>query len=330
MERNSDVVIMSSYAPLFAHVHYKVWNPDAIYFDNARACATPSYYVQQMFSQNRAETVLPLTIETSEAAAAPHGQVGIGTWLTQAEFKDFSLVSGGKAIPIPEFSQWKKTNGAWQNAGATIRQTGNGENAFLTFGSPDLANYTFSFKARKTGGAEGFLVPFHFLDVQDTALFNLGGWGNSASGVEFRGAGTEAPARLNRKIEQGRWYDVRIETEGPTYRCFVDGEKIFEGKYPPQRPLYGVAGKSKNDIVLKVVNVAGSPQEARIELHGASALRGPGTAQVLTSSDPAAENTLDNPKNVVPVNKAVERAAPQFDYTFAPYSVTILRLPAGN
>src|SRR3954469_21281628 len=48
MERNSDIVVMSSYAPLFAHVKYKKWNPDAINFDAASAYGTPSYYVQQM------------------------------------------------------------------------------------------------------------------------------------------------------------------------------------------------------------------------------------------------------------------------------------------
>jgi hypothetical protein len=50
LERNSDVVVMASYAPLFANVHYKAWNPDMICFDASRAYGTPSYYVQQMFA----------------------------------------------------------------------------------------------------------------------------------------------------------------------------------------------------------------------------------------------------------------------------------------
>ena len=49
IERNGDVVAMTSYAPLFAKKHHESWNPDLIYFDNSRVYLTCSYYVQQMF-----------------------------------------------------------------------------------------------------------------------------------------------------------------------------------------------------------------------------------------------------------------------------------------
>ncbi len=49
IERNGDVVAMTSYAPLFAKKHHESWNPDLIYFDNTKVYPTCSYYVQQMF-----------------------------------------------------------------------------------------------------------------------------------------------------------------------------------------------------------------------------------------------------------------------------------------
>ncbi len=49
VERNGDVVAMTSYAPLFARKNATNWNPDLIYFDNERPYLTCSYYVQQMF-----------------------------------------------------------------------------------------------------------------------------------------------------------------------------------------------------------------------------------------------------------------------------------------
>ena len=52
VERNGDVVCMSSYAPLFARKNATNWNPDLIYFDNDRPYLTCSYYVQQMFGQS--------------------------------------------------------------------------------------------------------------------------------------------------------------------------------------------------------------------------------------------------------------------------------------
>ena len=49
VERNADIVAMTSYAPLFAKKNATNWNPDMIYFDNERAYPTCSYYVQQLF-----------------------------------------------------------------------------------------------------------------------------------------------------------------------------------------------------------------------------------------------------------------------------------------
>lgn len=49
VERNGDIVCMTSYAPLFARKNATNWNPDLIYFDNERPFLTCSYYVQQMF-----------------------------------------------------------------------------------------------------------------------------------------------------------------------------------------------------------------------------------------------------------------------------------------
>lgn len=52
VERNADVVCMTSYAPLFAKKGTNNWNPDLIYFDNEKPYLTCSYYVQQMFGQS--------------------------------------------------------------------------------------------------------------------------------------------------------------------------------------------------------------------------------------------------------------------------------------
>ena len=49
IERNGDVVCMTSYAPLFAKKDHTNWNPDLIYFDNTKVYPSCSYYVQQMF-----------------------------------------------------------------------------------------------------------------------------------------------------------------------------------------------------------------------------------------------------------------------------------------
>lgn len=68
--RNSDIVTMTSYAPLFAKEGAWQWNPDLIWFDNSRVYGSPSYHVQALFARNRPDVVLPTTLSLSPAPAA--------------------------------------------------------------------------------------------------------------------------------------------------------------------------------------------------------------------------------------------------------------------
>lgn len=52
LERNGDVVSMTSYAPLLAKEGHTQWNPDMIYFNNTEMKPTPNYYVQKLYGQN--------------------------------------------------------------------------------------------------------------------------------------------------------------------------------------------------------------------------------------------------------------------------------------
>jgi len=58
LEKNSDIVIMASYAPLFNRINMSQWVPDLIWFDSIRVFGTPNYYVQKIFSENRGDVVL--------------------------------------------------------------------------------------------------------------------------------------------------------------------------------------------------------------------------------------------------------------------------------
>ncbi len=62
VERNGDVVDMTSYAPLLAKEGQTNWNPDLIYFTNTEVHPTPNYYVQMLFGQNSGTTYLPSTL----------------------------------------------------------------------------------------------------------------------------------------------------------------------------------------------------------------------------------------------------------------------------
>ena len=51
LERNSDMVVMAAYAPLFCKKGFNKWNSNLIRFDNRGLWRTTNYYYQQLFSQ---------------------------------------------------------------------------------------------------------------------------------------------------------------------------------------------------------------------------------------------------------------------------------------
>ncbi|HTW49053.1 MAG TPA: alpha-L-arabinofuranosidase C-terminal domain-containing protein [Acidobacteriaceae bacterium] len=54
LERNSDIVVMASYAPLLTNVNPEAlqWTPDLIGYDALRSYGSPSYYAQVMFASH--------------------------------------------------------------------------------------------------------------------------------------------------------------------------------------------------------------------------------------------------------------------------------------
>ncbi|THH36319.1 alpha-L-arabinofuranosidase C-terminal domain-containing protein [Neolewinella litorea] len=61
MERNADLVVMTSYAPLMAHAEAWQWTPDMIWFDNLESYGTANYYVQKMYANHAGTDLLSVT-----------------------------------------------------------------------------------------------------------------------------------------------------------------------------------------------------------------------------------------------------------------------------
>jgi alpha-L-arabinofuranosidase len=65
MERNSDIVHMTSYAPLFANYGHTQWNPNLIGYNQIQSYGSTSYYVQRMFASNVGDKTVPVTASAS-------------------------------------------------------------------------------------------------------------------------------------------------------------------------------------------------------------------------------------------------------------------------
>lgn len=78
LEKNSDIVEMASYAPLFVNENDRRWSPDAIVFDTYRQYGTPSYWMQHFFKESNGAILLQSTLQTnfssSLIASAIHWQ----------------------------------------------------------------------------------------------------------------------------------------------------------------------------------------------------------------------------------------------------------------
>lgn len=79
MERNGDVVAMSSYAPLLAKENHTQWNPDMIYFSNTEVRPTVGYYVQQMCGNHAGDEYIGSSFTVNEARSGVRERLAVST-----------------------------------------------------------------------------------------------------------------------------------------------------------------------------------------------------------------------------------------------------------
>ncbi len=334
MERNSDVVVMGSYAPLFCNTNHKRWPINLINFDSSRWYGLPSYYVQQLFAENQGSVALPVSVENAPTIAAPHssGAIGLGTWNNAAEFKDLLVVSpGGKTLFKADFTKpiddWRKIgNGEWSVQGGVLRQMAIAQHVTAFVGEPTWTDCTITLKARKLSGENGFQIYFHNQNDRERVRWDLGGWNDSIHMLDIGVTSESMPAH----IEAGRWYEIKLEIRGNSVKGYLDGalvQEVSDTRANVKSLSASAARDDKSgDIILKVVNVAAAPVRAQIGLRGAGALAATGQATVLTSASPLDENTLDEPTKVSPKTETVKLSGASLTRVFPGNSFTVIRV----
>jgi alpha-N-arabinofuranosidase len=101
-------------------------------------------------------------------------------------------------------------------------------------------------------------------------------------------------------------------------------------QYAQVNQLYALAGldKEAGDLIIKVVNPTTEPVKSNIALKGLAGLGSTAKVISLGNNQYNAENTLDNPDVVVPVESQISVSGPEFSATFTPNSMTVVRLAA--
>lgn len=93
VERNADVVTMTSYAPLLAKEGHTQWSPDLIYFNNSEVKPTVGYYVQKLFGENSGTTYIPAFIKGN------HDQRKVA--ISLVEDREHLIIKLVNLLPVP-------------------------------------------------------------------------------------------------------------------------------------------------------------------------------------------------------------------------------------
>ncbi len=352
-ENNSDIVKMSSYAPIFVNENDARWRPDMVRFNNHSVMGTPSYYVQKLMADNRGDksvvikegkkTVFPVKEELTPAES----HVGVTTWDTQATFKDIKVVTDNGTVecdcknlndfeirlprdmpsPPPGFELPTST---WEISGEGLEQTSARRTLPAILKTPIQGRkYTITLKARKNAGSEGFIVAFNYVGHDSYCWLTFGSMSNSSHVIEQGVAnGRLQISRAEGKIETGHWYDVKIDVDGNNVTAYLDGQEVVSGTLQGivLPGIFSSASTADNgkEMIVKIVNTSAMSETANLDL-GTFKTDG-GTLIQMKSASGEAENTLLNPTNVYPTTKRISLDASNPQFVVEPYSLNIIRL----
>ncbi len=340
LERNSDVVALASYAPLFCNLNNPSWYPDLIYFNGTQVYGTPSYYVQQMFSRNRGDVVLPLTVSavSNLISVTPRGAIGLGSWNTSVQYSNVVVSSNGVTLYQSDFSSgapgWQVYNGSWSTSAGLYQQTALITDCRSTTGNTGWSNYTLTVRARKVSGNEGFLILFNWLDDNNWTWWNIGGWNNTLHGIEqmVNGSKSLVGSQVSGSVNASQWYTIQIVLTGSRIQCYLDGQLIHDVNYPVTAAVVASASYSRpnNQIIVKAVNASAFPIATTFHLGGLDAIAPSATLIQLTSASASDENSLTWPTKVSPTTTPINNAGTNFSLSLPANSVSVLRLQASG
>lgn len=322
VERAPDMVKRLAYAPLLGNRQYPVVRSPLILFDAHRAVETPSYYLFQLFAQNRGDEVLKMDVDTYKRPQVSFGRAAVELFDNSYEIENACL----NGQPITEGAV---RTGGWQIENGRLIPEANRWN-YLLAGDSAAYNYTYSMAIRRTKGSGQIQLRIRDngreAEQSDYIALTIG----SGSSELYRQAGgikdTLAPLKAY-PFESNRWYQVKIVGKNDSIQCYVDDKLLHETVMPSLPSLVSVAtwDKKANQIILKVVNTTWHEEKTSLNIHGASVRNEAELWQL--AGRPEAFNSFEQPETVVPEHKSISFSlgGPMI-YTFPPHSITILKL----
>ena len=317
MERNQDIVIMSSYAPLFANVNNALWNPNLIYFNGTSVYGTPSYYVQKIFGENRGDMVVEACVNTD--TRKPFISGGITLSISDLTgIKDIQVINDNTLL-IKEH----------ELTGEESNVTRDGD--YMCIGDSSWKNYEMSFKVKIEKEIRiRILDNREIFDNQNYYQWEIGPDGNSK--LVHIGGFSRVKFGSSKKIElEDEWQDGKIEVRENNICCFLNGNLVHEHQIAEIPYLTSVTTLdcNNNELIVKMVNVSEHEISTIVDIHGTDVLS-EGEQIILTSQDPKDNNSMEEPTKVLPVIKPFIVNDSSFNYDMAPYSLVVLKIKVSS
>ena len=292
-ERNSDVVKMTCYAPLFAATYNYRWTPDMIWFNARDIMLTPNYYVQQMFAANVGKYTLT---DVSKVDNDNAGGLLIGGHRTASAVASVTVrdIKTGKELYHHSFKDglggWKVypncRGGHFENGELIIEES----DAFNGYYLDDqkFGNCEVEISFRRISGEQSFIAGVGVADVRDAGTMDNAGFSICCQyGKNHKGYDVSFDKRVDfmRTVcemmgkdkflgysPEGNVLKLRYTTKHFNAYIFKDGAwhevlskniwKVNERVF--QSATVGDDGK----IYLKVVNVSGKDEKMKAQLVG--------------------------------------------------------------
>ncbi len=327
IECNADIVDMTCYAPLFGRDGHSQWNPDLIYFNKRDVVRTTNYYVQQLYGQNKGDVYLRnrVTMKPSSTLPTISGHIGVGTWNTTIEVDHIEV--NGRELKLAD---WKIISGDYAVQEGHYIQSNRDAQPAMSISQKAFQDETLliTMRARKTDGAEGFLVQFGAdEDGNGGYWWNVGGWNNNRHGLQKLTGGSAPIERVDGSITTNRWYDLKVELTPGKIRCYIDNQLVHD--YQVEQGALSLSStyhRQAGEVILKLVNPTASPFKASISLAGTRSVAS--MAKLISlSGDKDATNTFEQPANVVPLESSIS-VGTEFTHTVPAFAVEFIRLRA--
>ena len=327
LEQNAHAVGLACYAPMLCNAGYVNWKPDMIWFDNHQVFGTPNYYVQKLFMNHQGDRLLHI-----EAENLPEKQEAV-----QESVKgSIVLAAERSAVSYRSISLTNNLTGEQQviDGPVVLDDTdGNLEEGLRSFrlGATDLRDYTLQLTARKSGGVRGFMIYFGMQDGMNRLSWEIGGWQNQDSilSAAINGRGSCLTQSLF-TVEKDTDYVLELHISDRLITTSINGITInrAEDRLPVIEPLYYTASveDQSGDVIVKAVNVLGTPLAVQVELTDLSAASYRAEVHELSGVELDAENSFADPLKVSPSIRTIAFEGKGFGYDFPGHSVTVFRI----